>query len=401
MTRDEEALVARAAAAPMLDQVLAWSAINSGSSNLSGLAVMAGLLADAFSVLPGNVGMVEGAPVERVDAEGLIAQIATARHVHLAVRPDAPVQIILTGHMDTVFPPDHPFQQTRWLEEKAVLNGPGVADMKGGIAIMLAALTAFEQSPYAPLLGYEVILNADEETGSASSAAFIAQRATGKRAGLTYEPAVLPDGTLAGERPGTGNFSLIVSGRAAHAGRNPQDGRNALLAAADCALRLAALARPGLTVNPAKIDGGGPNNVVPDRAVLRVNLRPATPEDEEEARQRLHAIARAVEAEHDVSIHVHGSFGRPPKPMTPRTLALFGQVRQCGRELGLPIAWQATGGVCDGNTIAATGVPVVDTLGTRGGAIHSAEEYLIVTSLAERAQLSALLLSRLAQEAMA
>lgn len=404
MTPGEQALVERAAAAPMLDQVLAWSAINSGSSNLAGLATMAGLLADAFSVLPGDLALVAGGPVARVDAAGEVERTETARHIHLTVRPSAPVQLILTGHMDTVFPVDHAFQHTRWLDEGpilngSVLNGPGVADMKGGIAIMLAALAAFEAGPDSALLGYEVILNADEETGSASSAPLIAACARGKRAGLTYEPSALPDGTLAGERPGTGNFSIIVTGRAAHAGRNPLDGRNALLAAADIALRLAALRHPGLSVNPARIDGGGPNNVVPDKAVLRVNLRPATAADQEEAGARLHAIARAVEADHDVAVHVHGSFGRPPKPMTPPALALFETVKQCGAELGLAIGWQPTGGVCDGNNIAATGVPVVDTLGARGGAIHSPEEYLLVESLAERARLSALLLSRLAHGA--
>ena len=122
------------------------------------------------------------------------------------------------------------------------------------------------------------MINSDEEVGSPSSAALIAALAKGKVAALTYEPSALPDGTLAGARAGSGNFSIIVTGQSAHAGRNPQDGRNAVLAAADLALRLKTLTRDGLTVNPAKIEGGSPNNVVPDHAVLRVNLRPATPE---------------------------------------------------------------------------------------------------------------------------
>src|SRR4029450_11655348 len=127
------------------------------------------------------------------------------------------------------------------------------------------------------------------EVGSLGSAALIAEAAKGKRAALTYEPSALPDGTLAGARPGSGNFSFTVTGRSAHAGRNPEDGRNALIAAADLALRLKALVRPGLAINPAKIDGGSPNNVVPDLAILRVNLRPATPQDEGEARQLIDA----------------------------------------------------------------------------------------------------------------
>jgi glutamate carboxypeptidase len=105
----------------------------------------------------------------------------------------------------------------------------------------------------------------------------------------------------------------------------------------------------------------------------------------------------AVEREHDVHAHVHGGFNRPPKPLDPQAERLFNLVKQCGSELGLDLAWKATGGVCDGNNIAACGVPVVDTMGPRGGAIHSADEFLIVDSLAERAQLSALTLLRLAE----
>lgn len=262
---------------------------------------------------------------------------------------------------------------------------------------MLAALSAVETSPLRDRLGYEVVINSDEEVGSPGSAVLIAGSALGKVAALTYEPSALPDGTLAGARPGSGNFSLIVEGRSAHAGRNPQDGRNALLAAADLALRLAAVISPGLSVNPARIDGGGPNNVVPDRAVLRVNMRPATPEDEASARACLNATVAEVAAEREVTIHTHGGFGRPPKPMTAEAERLFALVRECGADLGQAIGWQPTGGVCDGNNIAACGVPVVDTMGVRGGAIHSAEEYLIVDSLAERAMLSTLVLLRLAE----
>jgi len=153
---------------------------------------------------------------------------------------------------------------------------------------------------------------------------------------------------------------------------------------------------PGLSVNPARIDGGGPNNVVPDHAVLRVNLRPATPAIEAQAKAAIDNIAAGVAAAHEVSIHMHGGFGRPPKPMDAKAEALFGLVRQCGADLGQTIGWQASGGVCDGNNIAACGVPVVDTMGVRGGAIHSSDEYMIVASLAERAMLSALTLQRIA-----
>ncbi|WP_213981934.1 hydrolase [Sphingomonas sp. dw_22] len=390
----EQAAIEQARDAPMLERTQAWTAINSGTRNLAGLATMAEMLAGAFASLPGRLTLVPPAPVETVTADGRVEAIGHGRHLHLAVRPDAPVQVLLTGHMDTVFGADHPFQQGRWLED-GNLNAPGAADMKGGLSLMLAALEAVEASPLAARLGYEVLINSDEETGSLSSRVLIEQVARGKTAALTYEPA-LPDGTLAGARGGTGNFSLVVHGRSAHAGRNPEEGRNALVAAAALAVRLADARAPGLSVNPARIDGGGPNNVVPDLAILHVNFRPRDPESIARAQTALDDAAAAVSAAHDVRIEVHGSFNRPPKPIDPGAEKLFALVQQAGADLGIPIAWKATGGVCDGNNIAACGVPVVDTMGARGGAIHSAEEYLIPESLPERAALSVLTLLRIA-----
>lgn len=381
----------------MLAQVQIWSEINSGTGNLKGLATTASLLADAFSSLHGEVELVEPAPVEKVLADGSIVEVAHGRHLVATVRPEAPIQLLLTGHMDTVFAIDHPFQQLQWLDE-GVLNGPGVADMKGGIAVMLAALSAAETAPEFRSVGYQVMINSDEETGSASSAELIKHLAQGKVAALTYEPSALPDGTLAGARAGSGNFSMIVTGRSAHAGRNPQEGRNALLAAADLALRLKALARDGLSVNPAKIDGGSPNNVVPDHAVLRVNFRPHDPAMETYAQNEIKRLIDLIQAEHEVSIHLHGHFNRPPKPLTLDAERLFGLVKKCGEDLGLSIGWKSTGGVCDGNNIAACGVPVVDTMGVRGGSIHSGDEFLITESLVERAKLSTLTMLRIAQK---
>ena len=399
LTSQERACVEAASAEPMLAQVENWAAVNTGSRNLDGLATLGARLAGAFADLPGEVAMLEPEPVEAIDEAGNSYELPHGRNLHLRVRPDAPVQLLLTGHMDTVFAADHAFQGLSWLEAGKVLNGPGVADMKGGIAVMLAALKAVESSPASSVLGYEVVINSDEEVGSLGSAALIAEAAQGKRAALTYEPSALPDGTLAGARPGSGNFSFTVRGRSAHAGRNPEDGRNALVAAAELALRLASSKTPGLSVNPAKIDGGSPNNVVPDLAVLRVNLRPRTVDDQEMARRLIEEAVVQTAAAHGVRIQTHGHFARPPKPMTPELEALFGVVHQAGADLGQAIAWKPTGGVCDGNNIAACGVPVIDTMGVRGGSIHSMEEFLIVDSLAERAALSALTILRLAAEA--
>jgi glutamate carboxypeptidase len=390
----EQQAIAHVDQSAMLAQVERWAAINSGSRNLAGLAQMADELARAFAVLPGTVALIEPAPVTAVAADGSQQTLPHGRHLLVEVRPKAPLRLLLTGHMDTVFPADHSFQTLKWLDANT-LNGPGVADMKGGIAVMLAALQAVEAAGLGGGFGYDVLINSDEEVGSLSSSALIAARAAGKAAALTYEPSALPDGTLAGARPGSGNFSITVRGKSAHAGRNPEDGRNALVAAADLAVRLKAAVRPGLSINPAKIDGGSGNNVVPDLAVLRVNLRPRTPDDEVAARIMLHDLTWAIAVEHDVTVDLHGSFARPPKPIDDKAAKLFALVEQAGADLGLSIGHKDSGGVCDGNNIAACGVPVVDTMGVRGGSIHSDAEYMFADSLAERARLSALSILRI------
>lgn len=394
ITNAERDMIAIAREQPMLAQVERWAAINSGTRNLAGLAVVASELADAFSALPGELELIAAETAESVGTDGSVSTIEHGRHLHLKVRPEASVQMLFTGHMDTVYPVDHSFQTLTW-QADGTLNGPGVADMKSGLAVMLAALKGLEGSTLHDRVGYEVVINSDEETGSFSSAGLIAQAARGKVAALTYEPA-LPDGTLAGARGGTGNFSIVVRGRSAHAGRNPEDGRNAIVAAADLAVRLSAARSPSLAVNPARIDGGGPNNVVPDLAVLRVNFRPATLDEITRAKAHINDAVATVVAEHDVTIELHGSFNRPPKPIDPGAEKLFETVKLAGADLGLDIAWRHTGGVCDGNNIAACGVPVVDTMGARGGAIHSVDEFLIPDSLGERAALSALTIARIA-----
>ena len=391
LTREEQALIAPVERAPIEARTLDWAAVNSGTTNIDGLATMAGKLADAFAALPGEVRLDDPAAVEKVDAKGNPVVQPQGRHLVVCVRPEAARRVILTGHMDTVYPRDHPFQSCNWLDADT-LHGPGTADMKGGIALMLEGLQAYERSN--PTLGYDVLINSDEETGSLSSSGLIAELARDKLFALTYEPA-LPDGSMARARPGSGNYALVIRGRSAHAGRNPEEGRNAIVAASDLAMRLAAGRREGLSVNPARIEGGAPNNTVPDLAILHFNLRPATPELARIAQAMVDAAVAEVARLHDVSIHVHGGVTRPPKPISAKTEALYGVVSQAAADLGQTMSWKDTGGVCDGNNIAACGVPVLDTMGVLGGAIHSPDEFMLASSLAPRAQLTALVLHRI------
>lgn len=380
----------------MTETLRAWCAMNSGSGNAPGLSAMRAAIAEEFSALGAAVETVEAEAYTVVSADGRVVDRRVSPMLRLAQRADAPVRVLLVGHMDTVFAADHPFQTERFLDPDT-LNAPGGADMKGGILVMLNALLALEHSSVACRIGYEVLINADEEIGSIGSASAIRAAAGRADFACVYEPA-LPDGSLAGARKGSGNFSAIFRGRSAHAGRDHHLGRNAVVAAASFITEVDRLsgAREGLTVNVARVDGGGANNVVPDLAVVRFNARIERPEDASFVRKEIDRLIADANARDGVSAHLHGAFNRPPKPMTPEQEAFFRALRATGRELGLDIVWKATGGCCDGNNIAAAGAPVIDTLGARGGAIHSADEFVRLDSLEERARLSALLLMRIA-----
>ncbi|MET0240028.1 MAG: hydrolase [Sphingobium sp.] len=382
----------------MVATLIQWSDINSGSRNLAGLETMRGLLRDRLLSLADIVEDRAADPVSAFDDHGERVAIPHGGNLLARKRPHANRRVMLTGHMDTVFAPDHPFQRCLPMGGDR-LHGPGTADMKGGILIMLEALAALEAAGALDAIGWDVVLNADEEVSSLGSASLLRETARGCRVGMTFEPSLDPAGMLAGARPGSGNFSAVVRGRSAHAGRNPGDGRNAVVAAADLAVRLDGWGRgeASVSVNVARSLGGGAGNVVPDLAMLWWNMRPTDAAAQQRSAAAIDALVTQVGAAHDVAIDLSGGFTRPPKPMDPRSEALFAFVAEAGGDIGLSLGWQATGGVCDGNNIAAEGVAVVDTMGARGGAIHTDGEYLLIDSLTERAGLAALTLSRLAQ----
>jgi len=302
---------------------------------------------------------------------------------------------VLTGHYDTVYPAETAFRSVAARADGA-LHGPGIADMKGGLSIMIGALEAFEAHPLAGRVGYRVLLSPDEEVGSPASAAVLARIAKSGHIGMTYEPC-MPDGALAGARKGSGNFHIAVTGRAAHAGRDFASGRNAVAGAARLATALDGLngQRDEVTINIGRIDGGGALNVVPPSAVLRFNIRVP---DAQAAAWCLAEIetAMAAVAARDLGVSLHGGFGRPPKPFNAAQQRLFGALSDVGALIGVPIAWRGSGGVCEGNNLFAAGLPNIDTLGVRGGDIHSEAEYAWPESFAERARLSATLLMKIA-----
>ncbi|WP_439635037.1 hydrolase [Oceanicaulis sp.] len=381
----------------MIDTVKAWSQINSGSRNLDGLETMRSVLSDAFSELEGDVSAVELKPSTTVELDGEIKEVPYTPSMKVSKRPDAPVRIVLTGHHDTVFPKGCGFEDWRLLDDDTI-NGPGVADMKGGLLVMLHALLALERSPWADQIGYDVLVSPDEEIGSLGSGPVLMDLGAKAHVGMTYEPA-LADGSLAGARKGSGNFSLRCRGRAAHAGREHHLGRNAIVAAADFARGLDLLngQRPDITFNVSRIDGGGAPNVVPDLGICRFNVRVKTEEDALWAKTEIEKLVRAADARDGITADLHGGFTRPPKPMSAANQRMFDWTRTAGQAIGLDIKWADTGGVCEGNNLWASGCPNVDTLGVRGADIHSDREIAKLSSFVERAQLSAVMLMQFAR----
>lgn len=387
----------------MLKTLMRWAGINTHSFNVRGLSQMAGELEKSLRVFHEPVQRIALAPFQIVNTKGRKQKIPLGRALYVRKRPQAEHQVLFVCHMDTVYAPDHPFQRVTF-KARNQLVGPGVTDAKGGIVVLLTVLQALERSSWKDKIGWQIFLNPDEEIASPGSSPFLKKIARNSKIGLVYEPC-LPNGALVGERKGSGNFTLIARGRAAHAGRDFEHGRNAIGALAECVYKIERLSacpvqgrcRPGLTINMGTIEGGRAVNIVAAEAAVSFNIRVKNKADQKFILSRIKKIVTRTQRSRKVSLKLSGQFFAPPKILDRKTLKLFQAFRDCGRALGLDLRWRAVGGVCDGNRLAAAGLPTVDSLGGKGGKIHQEGEFLYVDSLAERAKLSVLFLAKLAK----
>jgi glutamate carboxypeptidase len=362
-----------------------WANINSGSGHRAGLDRMRAALRAAFGRIP-------GATVEELPCAG------TADALRVSVRPQARTRILLSGHFDTVFERDDAFQTCRWLDART-LNGPGVIDMKGGLVAMLGALEAFERTPHAAELGWDALLTPDEETGSHGSRPLFAEAAKRVQFGLVFEPA-RPSGDIVHSRKGTGSVVATCRGRAAHAAKIPNDGRNAILALAEFLLGASRLPEqlPGVLVNVGNIRGGSAaTNVVPDFAQSELDTRITLVADREVLAARLTALADEINRRDGIRLELDIRFNRGPKECLPAEQRLFPEWQRASRDVGLPApGWVHTGGASDGNLLTAAGLPNLDGVGPIGDQLHSNREFIVVPTIAERAQVVALVLHRIA-----
>ena len=301
-------------------------------------------------------------------------------------------RILLAGHMDTVHDPAGPFRELSIAPDGRTATGPGCVDMKGGLVIMAAALEALEEAGIASR--WTVLLNSDEETGSYHSERAIRAESRRHDVGLAVEPA-MADGGLAVERLGTGHFRIDTRGKSAHVGRDFDRGVSAVTALAECLVRVGRMSSPGRgkIANVGPVEGGDATNVVPDAARAWGNVRFPDKQTADELRRELEAMGTPAETIPGVTIRT--SFIRAAKPLTPGTQRLAELARAAAEDLGQKLPFGKTGGVCDGNIMQDEGLPTIDTLGVRGGGLHTPQEWIELASLVERCQMLAVLVARL------
>jgi len=362
--------------AELIQQVLAWSNINSGSRNVPGLNSAAETIYAGFQATEPEFS--ELVRPDKKDSGPIAIFRKRDRVVH---------QVLFFGHLDTVYSLEHPLQRAVLAANGRVL-GPGVCDMKGGLTILLCGLSAFERFVPGKNFGWTIIINSDEEIGSPISSELFESEARKHRFGFGFEPA-LEDGSLASTRKGSGTFTFKAHGKAAHSGRNPEAGRNALVPLARFILACQRLnaERPTVFLNPAIVSGGEATNVVPGLATCQFNVRTMSREDEEWLQREMEQLRASLQDGDRYRTELTGQFTAPPKLMTPEISWLLTLAQRAAAEIGIELEAKPTGGTCDGNRLAQYGLPNLDNLGARGGAIHSENEFMIPESLVERSQL--------------
>jgi glutamate carboxypeptidase len=369
-----------AAQARLLERLRAWVEHESPTGDEARATRLASEIAAALEAA--------GAVVEEIPAPGW--------GVHLLARIDGAdptlEPILLLGHLDTVHPVGT-LERMPFRINGARVEGPGIYDMKAGLAVLTEALLLLREAGVPPRRPVLVLITCDEEVGSGSSRALIEETARGVVATLVLEPP-LRGGAAKTARKGVGSYMLRVGGRAAHAGVEPERGISAIRELAAQIGRIDALAAPelGTTINFGVISGGTAGNVVPAEAAVEIDVRFATAAEGE----RVDAALRVLEPVLPGAVLVlEGGVNRPPLERSTGVIALYEQARALAAELGFELEEGATGGGSDGCFTAAIGIPTLDGLGVDGGGAHSTDEHILLTDLAPRVALVRRLLERL------
>ena len=373
--------------------------INTGSLNKAGMAELAEIFSTELRGLGFSVDSLPGGLIEMPSCPGTNYDIDLADHV-LASKPGNGSRLLLMGHLDTVFRFDSPFQSYR--QDGDRVFGPGVADMKGGLVVMLYALKALHAQDLLQDMYISVLLNSDEEMGSLSSRQYVEEQAREHDFGLVYESSGM--NSLVRQRKGLGQARFVVNGRASHAGGAHEQGRSAIKELAYKIVEIENLTdyETGVTVNVGIVSGGESRNTVAPCAEALIDLRYPTPEQGVETAAQFEEIFSQVYSypvdSGEISTNSWVSLHRPPKIPTEESDYLLEKTRAIGRLLGQELGVTDSGGGTDGSLSQAVGLPTLDSLGIAGTGAHTIREEARLSSLLERAQLNAVLIARLAAE---
>lgn len=382
----------------LVDRLESFANLNTHTYNLKNLDVAIDQLQEMFSELePDEINQFELSPIDSINFNGEITQLNHGKVLRLRKRQNAETKVLLCGHYDTVYPKDHDFQKVTINGNK--MMGPGVLDMKGGLMTMLYALLAYENSDIKNKIGWEVLIVSDEEVGSIASSSYLETSAKNNDIGLLYEPA-LPDGSIVKSRKGVGSYTMVFRGVSAHAGRCFNDGLNAFYGVSDFInwSKNMMEINKDLIINLGKVEGGGPNNVVPDLAIARFNARVSTKKQRTEFEHQLEIFNRRMRKKYP-GTELHGKFTSPPKPYSTKAKQIVDGLQNCAKQLNMPkIKLVATGGASDGNKLNGHGLPNIDSLGPIGDGMHSRDEYVLIDSIKQRTKLSALYLYNITKE---
>lgn len=356
--------------------------IDSGSHIKSGIDEISGLLKVKFERLGFIVEVVE----EKAHGNHLVIQHRDA------VQPE----IIIIGHMDTVFP-EGTAKRRPFTMKDGRAYGPGVIDMKASLVELIYALTCMKQTGRKGYQNVQIVLNSDEELGSPTSRSLIMKQAINKKYALILE-AARPDGSIVTARRGGGQFKVFVEGKAAHSGIEPEKGHSAIEELAYKVIKLQQLTNheEGISVNVGLIQGGTAANTVAAEASAHVDVRISQKKQINPLKEQIEKIC-ATNYIAGTKTNVIGKIERIPMEKNQRTEALLSVIKQAGQELGLTITDTATGGSSDACLTSAMGVATIDGLGPIGGFFHSEEEYLVISSLLERTLLLATVIQKLSE----
>ncbi len=294
-------------------------------------------------------------------------------------------QVLVIGHLDTVWPVGTlarlPFRMT----EEGTAHGPGIFDMKSGIAVAMNALEAIATKGLQTKHPVTLLLTCDEEIGSKTSRHLVEAEARRAVAALVLEPPI-PGGIVKTGRKGIGGFTMKVAGRAAHAGLDPSQGINAIVELAHQTLRLAALNdyERGITVNVGVASGGTTSNVVPAEASAKIDFRYWRNEDGAQVEETIRNLQPVLNG---AKLEFTGGINRPPMERSEKNLALYELAKRCAAEFDLDLQEGTVGGGSDGNFTAALGVPTLDGLGVDGAGAHAEHEHIILADIPRRAAL--------------